>query len=88
MNTEAPTLKYSQEYYLKNKERLNQKRIANYHKQFNHIPTELVYIYRENKSIYNLIIKHRETLNLGFINYLLKDQKEIIDQMVAEIENI
>tara|TARA_R110000868_G_scaffold403243_1_gene680312 strand:+ start:138 stop:413 length:276 start_codon:yes stop_codon:yes gene_type:complete len=67
---------YHQEYYHKNKNILNHYRLAMYHEKKNGIPTEYIDKYLNCRSVYNLIKKNRDKLNLELIFYLLNAETE------------
>lgn len=59
-------------YYLKNKERLNHQRLANYHKNKHEIPVDKIDTYLKCRSLYNNIIKNKKLLDLDFIKFILE----------------
>jgi ribosomal protein S17E len=62
---------YFKEYYQQNKAECNRNRKANYHKSKNDIPPEKLDAYLKCRSVYNLIKKHKDQLDLDFIKHLL-----------------
>lgn len=72
---EAPSIAnaYYKEYYQANKEKCNHQRLANYHKVTNNIPTDQLDTYLKCSSVYKLIRKNKDKLDLDFIKFLLAE---------------
>lgn len=64
---------YYKDYYQQNKEKCNHQRLANYHKVTNNIPTDQLDTYLKCSSVYKLIRKNKDKLDLDFIKFLLAE---------------
>jgi len=62
---------YFKDYYQQNKEKCNATRLANYHKKKNEVPADKLEAYLKCSSLYKLIKKNKDKLDLEYITFLL-----------------
>lgn len=62
---------YFKDYYQQNKEKCNATRLANYHKKKNDVPADKLEAYLKCSSLYKLIKKNKDKLDLEYIAFLL-----------------